>query len=151
MSTHCHTPMGDDQLSFAFLIPHPKSLPSSSLIPSQIHCFWPSAPRGTNPYVLTTCAICSAHSAGERKARTIYTGKWLGVAMDSLTLHPGPSFPTLLRTAAWPPLKRNYGRFRAGGLQPSSTRHDMTFIDVTARHNARMKVSENIDRATLCL
>jgi hypothetical protein len=41
-------------------------------------------------------------------------GVWQGVAMDSLKFHPSPPCPTLLSPAGGPPLKRPYGRFRAG-------------------------------------
>jgi hypothetical protein len=32
-------------------------------------------------------------------------GVWQGVALDSLKFHPGPPYPTLLRSAGGPPLK----------------------------------------------
>jgi hypothetical protein len=36
---------------------------------------------------------------------------WQGVSMDSLNLHLGPPYPTLLRPAGGPPPKRPYNHF----------------------------------------
>jgi hypothetical protein len=41
-------------------------------------------------------------------------GVWQGVAMDSLKFHPGPPWPTLLRSAGGPPLKRHHGHLSGG-------------------------------------
>jgi hypothetical protein len=41
-------------------------------------------------------------------------GVWQGLAIDSLKFHPGPPYPTLLRPARGPHLKRPNDCFRGG-------------------------------------
>jgi len=68
-------------------------------------------------------------------------GVWQGVAMDSLTFHPGPPCPTFLRPTGGPPLKRPHGRFRGGSsagqagcdrLLPPRTRHALRLCSFAA-------------------
>jgi hypothetical protein len=49
-----------------------------------------------------------------------YKGVWQGVAMDFLKFQPYPPFPTFLRPADGPPLKRSYGLAPPEGGRPAS-------------------------------
>jgi hypothetical protein len=70
-------------------------------------------------FVVISSKVPTADHDGTPQAD--YIGVWQGVAMDFLKFHPGPPYPTLLRSAGGPPLKgltAIYGVARPQGEWP---------------------------------
>jgi hypothetical protein len=73
-------------------------------------------------------------------------GVWQGVAMDSLKFHLGPPYPTLLRPAVRPPLRRPYSHFKGGLPKLSSTP-----LDTPRRTHTRTPMLEaKLDQQKIC-